>query len=103
MKSIRANTLVQEIKVAMYLTSKVYQLRQSIERPNLVSRGIYNFSQEMGATTEAECNQLHKAKGTSASALIGCGGKKRTRLVPLLSATATHTDMDSDMTVSKYE
>ena len=87
----------------MYLTSKVYQLRQSIERPNLVSRGIYNFSQEMGATTEAECNQLHKAKGTSASALIGCGGKKRTRLVPLLSATATHTDMDSDMTVSKYE
>ena len=74
-----------------------------IERPNLVSRGIYNFSQEMGATTETECNQLHKAKGTSASALIGCGGKKRTRLVPLLSATATHTDIDSDMTVSKYE
>ena len=43
-----------------------------------------------------------QSQGTSASALIGCGGKKRTRLVPLLSATATHTDIDSDMTVSKY-
>ena len=76
MKSIRVNTLALVDQNLQCIWPSVYKLRQLIERPNLVSRGIYNFSQEMGATTEAECNQLHKAKSTSASALIGCGGRR---------------------------
>ena len=76
MKSIRVNTLALVDQNLQCIWPSVYKLRQLIERPNLVSRGIYKFSQEMGATTEAECNQLHKAKSTSASALIGCGGRR---------------------------
>ena len=86
MKSIRVNTLALVDQNLQCIWPSVYELRQLIERPNLVSRGIYNFSQENGSNNGSWMQSATQSQEHKCLSFDWLWGKKRTRLVPLLSA-----------------
>ena len=56
----------------------------------------------MGATTQAESNQLHKAMAKVPKLCLAVGGRREPDWC-LFFLPQPHTNMDSDLAVSKYE